>query len=101
MKRPIDSLPTPEQIAETPELVALNALEHMLELTLRTLVGAHPDLVDPDVPYWAIDPSRARRAAHRLVMAASHLEARIQQYRTALDLDRQTNDDPPEGDLSF
>jgi hypothetical protein len=101
MKRPVASLPTPEQIAETPELVALHALEYMLELTLRTLVGVHPDLVDPDVPYWAIDPSRARQAAHRLVMVASHLELRIQEYLTALELDQQTNDDRREDDLSF
>jgi hypothetical protein len=101
MKNPAALLPTPEQIAETPELVALHALEYTLELTLRTLVAGHPDLVDSDVPYWAIEPSRARRAAHRLVMAASHLEARIQEYRTAIELDQQANDDRLEDDLSF
>ena len=100
MTRPIAPLPTPEQIAATPELVTLYALGQLLELTFRTLVSIHPDLGTPEVPYWAIDPSRARRAAHRLIMAASHLEVRIQQYRAALDLDRQTDatrlgDDPP------
>jgi hypothetical protein len=101
MTRPSAPLPTPEQIAETPELVALHALGQVLELTLRTLVSIHPDLDDPDVPYWVIEPSRARQAAHRLVMAASHLEARIQQYLAALNLDRQTDAARLKDDLPF
>ena len=101
MTRPSAPLPTPEQIAETPELVALYALGQVLELTLRTLVSIHPDLDDPDVPYWVIEPLRARQAAHRLVMAASHLEARIQQYLAALNLDRQTDAARLKDDLPF
>jgi hypothetical protein len=101
MKRPIAPLPTPEQIAATPELVALYVVGQGLELTFRTLVSIHPDLDNPEVPYWAIDPSRVRRAAHRLVMAASHLEARIQQYLAALDLDRQTDATRLKDDLPF
>jgi hypothetical protein len=101
MKRPLTSLPTPEQIAETPELVALHTLEHVLELTFRTLVSIHPELADPDVPYWAIDPSRTRHVAHRLVMAASHLETQIQGYLAALELDRQTRVERLEDDLPF
>jgi hypothetical protein len=101
MTRPVAPLPTPEQIAETPERVALHALGQVLELTFRTLVSIHPDLDNSEVPYWAIDPSRASRAAHRLVMAASHLEARIEEYLTALDLDRQTDAARLEDDLPF
>jgi len=101
MNRSIAPLPTPEQIAETPELVTLHILEHVLELTFRSLVADHPGLADPEVPYWAIDPSRARRAAHRLVRTASRLEARIQGYLTALDLDRRTNAPPPDDDRPF
>jgi len=101
MTRPIAPLPTPEQIAATPELVALYALAQALELAFRTLVAAHPGLDNPEVPYWAIEPSRARRAAQRLIMPASHLEARIQQYLTALDLDRQTDAARLEDDLPF
>jgi hypothetical protein len=101
MTRPIAPLPTPEQIAETPELVALCALGLGLELAFRTLVAAHPGLDDPDVPYWVIEPSRARQAAHRLVRVASHLEARIQQYLAALDLDRKTDATRLEDDLPF
>jgi hypothetical protein len=63
MTRPIAVLPTPEQITDAPELVALHALAHGLELTFRTLVGAHPDLDDPDVPYG---PSIHRDSGKRL-----------------------------------
>jgi hypothetical protein len=101
MKRPVASLPTPEQIAETPELVALHALEHVLELTLRTLVGVHPGLHDPEVPYWAIDPSRTRQVAHCLVMAISQLNKQIDGYLAALDLDRQTEPGRPSDDIPF
>ncbi len=101
MTRPIPPLPTPEQIAETPERVALHALGQVLELTLRTLVSIHPDLDNPEVPYSAIDPSRARRLAHRLVLAASHLEVGIDEYLAALDLDRQTDAARLEHDLPF
>jgi hypothetical protein len=101
MTRPIAPLPTPEQIAKTPELVVLHALEHVLELAFRTLVSIHPGLDNPEVPYWVIEPSRDRQAAHRLVMAASHLEARIQQYLAALDLDQQTDAARIEDDLPF
>lgn len=94
-------LPTPEQIAEAPERVILHALEHMLELTCRMFGSIHPDLNDPDVPYWAIDPSRTRQLAHRFVMAASQLQTQIEEYLTALDLDRKTDADRPEDDLPF
>ncbi len=101
MTRPLTPLPTPEQIAEAPELVAFHALEHMIELTFCTLVSIHPGLADPEVPYWAIDPSRARQAAHRFVMAASHLQTRIEEYLAALDLDQKIDARPPDDDLPF
>jgi hypothetical protein len=99
--RPVVALPTPEQIAEQPELVALYALAHGLGLAARALVGAYPNLDDPEVPHWAIDPSRARRAAHHLVMAASHLQSRIDEYLAALELDRQDYAESISDDLPF
>jgi hypothetical protein len=95
------SLPTPEQIAENPELVPLHALEQALELTYRTLVSIYPDLDDPEVPYWAIDPSRTRQAAHRLVIAGAQLKARIEEYGAILDLERLTDANQPDEDLPF
>lgn len=99
--RPVALLPTPEQTAESPELLAIHALAHSLELNDRTLISVCPDLDDPDVPYWAIDSSRARRAPHHLLTAAARLQERIDEYLAALDLDRQEHAEVISDDLPF
>jgi hypothetical protein len=91
MKRPVAALPTPRQIAQTPELGTLHALDHAIELTIRTLVAVHPGLDDTDVPYWVAEPSRSQREALHLVTAADHLREPIEQYLAGLDLDRRTS----------
>ena len=93
------SLPTPEQIAEFPELVPLHTLLHATQLAVRSIVAAHPDLDGAGVPYWAIEPSETRRAAHRLVLAASQIERQIKRYLEALD--RERNTDPLDTDPPF
>ena len=77
MNRPRATLPTPKQIVENPERVTLYALDHAIELALRTLVAVHPGLDDTDVPYWVAEPSRSQREAHPLVTAAD-LRERIE-----------------------
>jgi hypothetical protein len=75
-----------------------------LVLDPRNLAGSISggQVIDnPEAPYWAIDPSRARRLAHRLVMAASHLEVGIDEYLAELDLDRRTDAARLEDDLPF
>jgi hypothetical protein len=89
------------QIAETPELATLHALDHAIELTFRSIVAAHPGLDNEDAPYWVIKPSRSQCAASHLLAAASHLQQRIEQYRAVLDLDRQTHADRFDDDLPF
>lgn len=74
------SLPTPQQIAETPELVALHALVHALELATRTMVATHPDLDGDEAPYWVSSASRARRSALRIANRASRLQEVVQMY---------------------
>jgi hypothetical protein len=74
------SLPTPQQIAETPELVALHALVHALELATRALVATHPDLDGDEAPYWVSSASRARRSALRIANRASRLQGLIEEY---------------------
>lgn len=107
MNRPVSrlaspaSLPTPEQIVEFPELVPLHALAHGIELTVRSIVAAHPGLGDFEAPYWVLDRSRTRHVAHRLVIAASHLQNQIDEYILYLGRDRQNHRDPLEDDLSF
>jgi hypothetical protein len=76
--RPRSALPTPRQIAETPELVALHALNHALELTTRALVAAHPDLDGDEAPYWVTSDDRGRRSALRIATRASRLQGLIE-----------------------
>ncbi len=74
------SLPTPQEIAETPELVALHALVHALELATRALVAAQPDLDGDDAPYWVTSVSRGRRSALRIANSASRLQTVIERH---------------------
>ena len=76
--RPRSSLPTPRQIAETPELVALHALVHALELATRAMVAAHPGLDGDEAPYWVTPASRAQRSALRIANRASRLQGLIE-----------------------
>lgn len=77
-------LPTPDEIAHAPELVALHALEEILELTLRALVAAHPELTDAEAPFWAREASRATRKAEHVVAIAHRLQQHLRAYRTAI-----------------
>ena len=101
MKRPAAALPTPEQIAETPERVTLSGLDPAIELTIRTLIAVRPGLDDADVPYWVIEPSKAQREAHPLVTVAYHLRQRIEQYLAVLDVNRRIGQARFEDDLPF
>ena len=101
MTRPFAALPTPEQIAEAPELVTLSALDQAIELTLRTLIAVYPGLDDTEVPYWVAEPSRAQREALHLVTTAAHLRERIERYVAGLELDRRTGAARFEDDLPF
>jgi hypothetical protein len=101
MKSLVAALPTPEQIAETLELATVHALDHAIELTVRTLVAVHPGLDDSEAPYWVAEASRAQRDALRLVAAAHHLRERIERYLAALDLERRSSAARFEDDLPF
>jgi len=76
--------PTPIEIADVPELAILAALEDILDLALRALLAAHPQLGDPDCPYWAQDPSPAHAAADRILAAAVPLARALDTYRRAV-----------------
>ncbi len=74
------SLPTPRQIAQVPELVALHALMHALELATRALVAAHPELDGDEAPYWVASTGPGRRRALRIANSASRLRTLIEKY---------------------
>lgn len=63
----IDRTPTPEDLVDAPELAILAALERTLDLVVRALVSAHPELADPERPYWLRQASRMPSAAETLV----------------------------------
>ncbi|MFV2074148.1 MAG: hypothetical protein ACC742_16075 [Thermoanaerobaculales bacterium] len=74
------SLPTPRQIAETPELVALHALVLALELATRVMIAAHPDLDGDEAPYWVTSTDQGRRSALRIANSASRLKGLVEEY---------------------
>ncbi len=95
------SLPTPEQIAHAPELVALHALMHVLELTTRALVAAHPDLDNPEAPYWVAPAGRRQRSALRIANNASRLKALIEGHLAQLSTCYENSDFDLDEDLPF
>jgi hypothetical protein len=77
------SEPTPQQIANAPELAILCALDGLLEIARRALIAAHPTLGDTDAPYWACKVSRLRTAAGTLIERAAALQRAIHAYTDA------------------
>ena len=75
--------PTPFEIANAPELAILAALDATLDLALRALLAAHPQLGDPDVPSWARDSSPSRTTADRILALAVRLTHELNAYRRA------------------
>ena len=52
--RAFDPIPTPDDLVDAPELAILVALDHTLELAASALACAHPELLDPERPYWLV-----------------------------------------------
>ena len=81
-------LPTPGEIADAPELALLHALDDILDLAPRVLVAAHPELADPEAPFWVREASRTTRKASDIVDAANRLQRHIRAYRRTISLAR-------------
>ncbi len=67
--------PTPDEIALAPELGLLAALEAVLDLTLRTLEAAWPELGSDDDPEYL---------ASRITRLAGDLREALLDYRAVL-----------------
>jgi hypothetical protein len=89
-------IPTPDDLVDAPELAILAALELMLDLAVRALVCEHPELADPERPYWLPQASPLDNAAHTVVGSAADLKQALITYREAIDIRRQ--DDAPDRD---
>lgn len=88
---------TPDELATTPELALMLALEASLDLTQRALVAAHPELSDPPRPSWRRELDPSCRSAEHFVAVALELGAIIGDYRRAALEERQRliDDDLP------
>ncbi len=82
-------IPTPDELAGAPELALLHALDEILDLAPHVLVAAHPELGDPDAPYWVREASRTTRKADDIVATAHRLQRHIHAYRRAITLARE------------
>lgn len=77
-------IPTPDELADAPESALLHALDEILDLVPRALVAAHPELGDPEAPFWVRETSRSARKAEDIVATAYRLQQHIRAYRTAI-----------------
>jgi hypothetical protein len=77
-----DSLPTPREIAENPERTALAALDLILDLAIRALLAARPELCEDQFPRSSIQEALL---AERLMNLAFKLQGALVRYRHAMD----------------
>ena len=89
-------IPTPDELADNPELALLHALDEILDLVPRVLLAALPELADPDAPFWVREASKTTRHANHIVVNAHRLQRRIRAYRDAITLprDQRCESDP-------
>jgi hypothetical protein len=77
-----DQLPTPQELAENPELTALTILDLALDLAVRALLAARPELCQDHFPRTAIQEDLL---AERLMSHAFKLQAVLARYQHAVD----------------
>lgn len=99
--RNLDRIRTPDDLDCAPELAILAALHHTLTLTATALVFAHPELCDPERPYWLGSPTRSLTLAKTLVRRTHGLQRAIRAYRRALEIPRRHEHSTELGDLDF
>jgi len=75
-------LPTPAELELHPELGLLSLLQASIDLAIRSLVAAHPELSDWDCPPWD-PPSYATVLARCLVRQLDLLSELLPDYHTA------------------
>jgi hypothetical protein len=94
-------MPTPDDLVDAPELAILAALDWTLDLVVRALVCAYPELTDPERPYWLRKTSRTVTAAETLVDQTADMEQAIIAYREAVEIQRQEQASRIPDDLPF
>jgi hypothetical protein len=99
--RNLDRIPTPDDLDRAPELAILAALDHTLELATTALVCAHPELCDPERPYWLGSPTRSLTLAKTLIHRIHGLQRAIRAYRRAEKISREPEHSADLDDLDF
>ena len=89
-------IPTPYELADHPELALLHALDEIMDLVPRVLVAAHPELADPDAPFWVREASEPARHAGHVLADVHRLQLHIRSYRDAITRarDQRVESDP-------
>jgi len=77
--------PKPPEIARSPELAVLAALDAALLVTDYALLAEHPDLWDQDRPPWCPPPDLPARIADTIIDLAHRLRDTLACYRRALE----------------
>jgi hypothetical protein len=99
--RKTDRMPTPDDLVDAPELAILAALDQTLDLVVRALVCAHPELADPQRPYWLRQASRMATAAETLVNQTDKMKHALLVYQKAVEIRRRDNASEHPDDLQF
>lgn len=80
MKPTIFSIPTPRNINENPEIALLYLLFESLEVASRTIIAAHPILLNEERPYW-VKLTPDDEAARLLLKNLDRLSRSILRYK--------------------
>ncbi len=100
-RRKSDRMPTPDDLVDAPELAILAALDRTLDLAVRALVCAHPELADPERPYWLRHASRLTTAANTLADQTADMKQALTDYCEAVEIRRQDQASRIPDDLPF
>lgn len=84
--RPSEPLPTPPELDQAPELALISVLEITLEMTVRALVAAHPQLCDHQRPYW-IPQTPSSTIAETIVSRVDSLKQSLHHYQHHINME--------------
>jgi hypothetical protein len=93
---PSEPLPTPPELDQAPELALIAVLEITLEITVRALVAAHPQLCEHQRPYW-IPQTPSSTIAQVIVSTVDSLQQSLHDYRHHINMEMNpcTSEDEP------
>ena len=91
--------PTPQELVAAPELAVLDALQHVLDLSGRMLLAAHPELIGERSHLHPLDLQAT--LAERLIAFATLLANATTRYQDAVLWELHEPDSPEDDDIPF